>query len=68
MTCSTVVRIEIQGVTVHNRIAQFRCTGHRSIFGEIALDRGNSCVFDVLRRREVRFSGAEVNYVDSLSS
>ena len=61
-----VVRIEIHGMAVHNRIAQFGGSGHGGIFREVPLNRGDGGVFDVLRRREVRLARAEIDHVDSL--
>ena len=40
--------------------------GNRRVFGEVALDGGDSRVFDVLRRGEMRLAGAEIDHVDAL--
>ena len=53
---------------VGNGVAQFGSAGNGGVLTEIALDRRDGCVLDVLRRGEVRFSRAEIDHVDSLRS
>src|SRR5690348_14794437 len=55
-------------MAVHDSVAEFGGTAHRRVLGEVALDGGNSRVLNMLRRGEVGFTGAEIDYVDALAA
>ena len=53
-------------MAVHDRIAQFRCSADRRVLREIALNRADGGVLDVLRRGKMRLAGTEIHDVDAL--
>ena len=58
-----VVGAEIRRMALYDGGAQFRDAGNRRVLGEILLNGSDGCVLDVLRRGEVRLSGAELHHV-----
>ena len=63
-----VVRAEVAGVPLHNRLAHVRNARHHGVAGEVGLDRGNGGVLDVPRSGEVRLAGPEIHQVDALGA
>ena len=53
-------------MAIYDGIAQLGCAWDRCIFREVALDGGDGCVFDVLRRGKMWLAGAEIHHVDTL--
>ena len=61
-----ITGIEISGVALHNGVAQFSRAAHRRILCEVALNRGDTGVLDVLGRGKVWLTRSEIHHVNAL--
>ena len=61
-----VVRAEVAGVALHNRLAHVGNARHHRIAGEVGVNGGNRRVLDVARGRKVRLAGPKIHQVGAL--
>ena len=61
-----VIGVEVDRMAVHDGVLQFSGAAYGSVLRKIRLDGGDGGIFDVLRRGEVRFPGAEIHDINTL--
>ena len=60
-----VVRSEVARVAFHDGLLELGNAARRRVLGKVLIERRDSGLLDVLRRRKIRLSGAEVHHVHS---